>query len=85
MNDLLALLWMVNASGQRTTTEIAVGLDVTESEAVRVLTQAQSDGWVAEEIDESARLPDSQRRFWYVTVSGLAEMQRLEEETGRRR
>ena len=85
MDDLLALLWMVNTSGQRTTAEIAVGLDVTESEATRALTRAVADGWVAQEEDESPRLPDSQRHFWYVTVSGLAEMARLEEETGRSR
>jgi hypothetical protein len=68
MIDPLALLEATDHRGQNTTPEIAAILDVTENETVSALRQAERDGLVHEETDESRNVaPDFNRQVWFLT------------------
>jgi predicted transcriptional regulator len=78
MIDSLALLEAADHRGQNTTPEIAAILDVTESEAEQALRQAESDGLVHEETDESRNVaPDFNRQAWFLTDAGRDQRDRL--------
>ena len=86
MIDLLDLLWAVTTKDQQTTPKIAAALNFSEAEADAALRQAERDGWVKEDIDQSRNVPpDFDRQYWHITEQGQAEMWRLETESGRRR
>jgi DNA-binding MarR family transcriptional regulator len=58
-----------------TSEAIATRLGVSESEAENALRQAERDGWVAEEHDESRHVgPDFNRQVWHLTDGGREEL-----------
>jgi len=78
MIDLLALLEATDHRGQNTTPEIAAILDVTENETVQALREAERDGLVHEETDESRNVaPDFNRQVWFLTDPGRERRDRL--------
>jgi DNA-binding MarR family transcriptional regulator len=78
MIDPLSLLEATDHRGQNTTPEIAAILDVTEDEAEQALRQAERDGLVHEETDESRNVaPDVNRQVWFLTDAGRDERDRL--------
>jgi DNA-binding MarR family transcriptional regulator len=78
MIDPLALLEATDHRGQNTTPEIAAILDVTENEAEQALRQAERDGFVYEETDESRNVaPDLHHQAWFLTDAGREEQDRL--------
>jgi DNA-binding MarR family transcriptional regulator len=78
MIDPLALLEATDHRGQNTTPEIAAILDVTENETVQALRQAERDGLVHEETDESRNVaPDFNRQVWFLTDAGREKRDRL--------
>ncbi len=86
MTDLLDVLHAVTTKDQHTTPTIAAGLGASEVEAERVLREAERRGWIEEGLDESINVGhDFDRQRWHITQAGWAEMNRLEDETGRRR
>jgi DNA-binding PadR family transcriptional regulator len=53
-------------------------LDVTENETVQALRQAERDGLVHEETDESRNVaPDFNRQVWFLTDAGREKRDRL--------
>jgi hypothetical protein len=78
MIDALALLEATDHRGQNTTPEIAAILDVNENEAEQALRQAERDGFVHEETDESRGVaPDFNHQAWFLTDAGREERDRL--------
>jgi DNA-binding PadR family transcriptional regulator len=86
MTGLLELLWAVTTKHQHTTGAIAAATGLSEPEAEHVLGRAERDGWVSEDIDESRHVGRGfDRQFWRITAEGQAEMNRLEDDSGRHR
>jgi hypothetical protein len=78
MIDPLALLEATDHRGQNTTPEIAAILDVTENQAEQALRQAERDGLVHEDTDESRNVaPDFNRQGWFLTDAGREKRDRL--------
>jgi DNA-binding MarR family transcriptional regulator len=78
MIDPLSLLEATDHRGQNTTPEIAAILDVTENETLQALRQAERDGLVHEETDESRNVaPDFNRQVWFLTDEGREKRDRL--------
>jgi hypothetical protein len=78
------LLDAVNTKGIRTTGDVAKALAVSNKDAGRQLRAAKEEGLVDEEIDLSRNVPpDFERWFWHLTVEGLKEWDRMDEERSR--
>jgi hypothetical protein len=86
MTELLDLLWAVTTKGQHTIGAVAAAMGVSAPEIEHALRQAERDGWVVEDVDESQNVgADFDRQFWHVTAQGQTEMHRLEDQSGRHR
>jgi hypothetical protein len=78
MLDPLALLEAADHPGQNTTPQIAAILDVTENEADQALRQAERDGFVHEETNDSQNAtPDRNPQAWCLTDDGREQRDRL--------
>jgi len=82
--ELLSAVYSRDANEEppyRTIAAIAARLGVEEAEAGRLLREAEREGLVVEEYDESRNVPaDFNRQAWFLTPVGRAELYRLEDE-----
>jgi DNA-binding MarR family transcriptional regulator len=75
------LLDAVNLRDVRTTADVAARLNVDKAEAARQLREAEREGLVFEEFDQSTNMPaDFDRQCWFLTKEGWDEWDRLDAE-----
>ena len=80
----LGLLEALNMQGVRTPADVAAMLAIGEGDAIRQLRQAEHEGLVAQEQDESLNVRATSALARHLTQAGLGKMHELQDEqTGR--